>query len=340
MATAKHRAIIIFCFVITVITSCSSNTKIVLDANELERRSISDFVLPEGDSGTFSVQEKHKRYEISNLLSSGYNEDGIFYAYLSNKTEAPQLLLVIDRKRDIYKWTDFYPDTSHLYTKNMVAFVIYPFPERHQEEKIVVTDFLHDKTIETVNSSKRSSGDDILQELYYMQPSFSETEAGLELNIFWKQAHYPMTKMRYSLDGLRIGFSSNDDGYSINELTENPNQFDQSQAPLLDTHSVVCSQRINDSIVAIAVHPSGSTDWNDYVIAVSKGQEKAVITKLAPLFRYQDPLVSIRSAVPVDHRAAFIIETAEFVYDFYYDPATGESDAFLRPSSFTTRYPH
>lgn len=336
----KKQHNIFLALMILSVTSCNQITQKRLDVSQLEKLQVHSFTLAESGSQNLQFKIDDKAYLVNNIVFNGINPDGIHYYFLSTDDNTKQILLVIDQTRNIYKWTDFYVETSHLFTKNMVAFVIKPFPERHIEEEITVTDFKNSKTVSDIESFRRNFGNDNLQELYYLTPIFNQTEEKYELNMYWEQAHYPMVKMRYSLDGLRVGFSSNDNGYTINELIQAGPSTEIPLSTKLDNRKVVCSVKVGDAAISIAVNPADSKEWSDYTIITDNGSGKIKETGLSSLFRYQDPLISIKPAIPVDERAAFIITTSEFVYDFYFDPKTGTSDAFLRPSSFTTRYPH
>lgn len=160
------------------------------------------------------------------------------------------------------------------------------------------------------------------------------------MNIFWEQAHYPMSRLRYFLDSKDVWFSSNDDDYSITELIENTNNIELSENTVLKNLFIICAEKIGETTIAVVSDQAGSLEWQQYRIITSSATEILNEISLASIFRYQDPLVAIKPAIPVDSRAAFIIETKEFSYDFYFDSSNGETDIFIRPSSFVTRYPH
>jgi len=329
-----------------LVFGCFPKENFKIDETILEKSKMDDFILPaNNDEIIINYKGKDKTSAIQNVISSGYNTSGDFFVFLSTDNESRQILLVISQKRNIFKWIDFFPKTSHFYREKLIAFVIKPFPERHSEEEIYITDFINNKEITRVNSSIRSIDQDKLQDLYYVEPSFSKDEEGLVLYIYWEQAHYPMTKMSYFLDSLDVGFSSNDGNYSITELEEN-NSFDINLNGVLENYTILSSQENRSNIIAIVIESDEILtlrkvlEWEDCSIIIAS---KSNIIKQIPLvevFKFQDALLSIKSGKPIDHRAAFIIETAEFTYDFYFDPITEESDSFLRPSSFVTRYPH
>lgn len=339
MRNYARRLIGIFFLTLMLVSCKTQNTKKAIDETILKKLEITSLLLPDNNS-LFSYQEKRKTIEISNVVSSGFNKSGYFYAFLSTENEKKQILIVVNKEKSIFKWIDFYPETSHFYKEKLIAFVITPFPERHLEEEITIIDFENNKEVTKIDSSKRSIDTMKLQDLYYMTPSFSQDEEGSELNIFWEQAHYPMSRMRCFLDPLFVGFSSNDEDYSILELVPAVSVLDAQVNELQKKYSVVCSQKIGDLIIAITVNSKESQEWMDYDIVIVSDSNEINTISLASVFRYQDPLLSITSGIPVDNRAAFIIETAEFSYDFYFNPISGESDSFLRPSSFTTRWVH
>jgi len=319
---------------------CNKIQLATIDETVLNRLELSDFILPVSNDISFGYIEKGKTYEITNVVNLGFNADQTFYAFLSTESNNTQTLLVIDKNRNIFTWANFYPETSHLYRKNMVACIISPFPERHLEEEIRVIDFYNNKDFFRINSFKRASQDENLQESYYLYPYYSKIEEGLELNIFWEQAHYPMEKLSYFLDSKDVWFSSNDDDYSITELIEDTRPIELSENTVLKNLFIVCEEKIGETTVAVVLDQAGSLEWQKYRIITASKTDILNENSLASIFRYQDPLVSIKPAIPVDSRAAFIVETKEFSYDMYFDSSNGETDIYLRPSSFVTRYPH
>lgn len=324
-----------------------TDDSIVLNELNLVNFDVDNYLLPGDDSNELLIEVDNSKHNISNLVSYTFLDKNFFSFFLSTEDSQRQILLVMNKETGFIKNVDYYPATSHFFTEELVSFVILPYEERHLVLDIIITDFNYDVVYKKSKSLRRSFDDYKIQDLYYLSPSFGKKIEDGELNIFLEQAHYPMGLIRYEYTKANTDYpfslisgSSNDNGYSINELNLSSNQNTEfNLSGFQGNYYIVCSQKKGDYDIAIATTKEASLNWCDYFILISSfsSSQKQVVA-LSSVFKYQDQLVSIANAIPIDSRGSFIIETAEFKYDFYIDPATLITDAFLRPSSFTTRY--
>ncbi len=341
---SKGTVCFILCgLIVTLVSvSCVSNDRgIVLSEQHLETSSIQDFVLVEED--ILQVLMGEKLFAVDNVVLLDKNQDDIIYFFLSTQEEKRQILVVLNNNLQKVQWGSYYTEHCYFDPVELVAIVAEPFPERHQSVVMKVHDFNIDNfyTTETDLSFTlgTSEGD---KQAYYQVPKYKKSKFNAESSawytIFWMQAHYSFYDNKYTVDDkYRGGISISRDSSTLDELEPLEYTMDGWEYP---TDYSPLSRNLNGVYETVIMSPKNEDpSWDNYQIYTKNNStgETSMIS-FGTVFRYQDPLISITPAKNKDNRVAFIVETKEFTYDFYYDPEGITTDSFLRPSSYKRIY--
>lgn len=289
-----------------------------------------DIVLPSSEKKDVQLVQNDKLFKVINVLEYDYTSEGVFYCFLKSEIKEKQVLVVVDKNTDYIGWTPFYQETSHFFVEDLVSIVILPFEYPLRDVHILVNDYKKQKIFREVNEFRGTY-------FKYCIPSFGKSDNGNDYFIFWEQAHFPVSKMRYRRNTGFVGFSSNYDNNQWVELNEKKGQGKTIISYDEQVYTLLATQKSNDYIIGIVRNKEISSDWNDLFILIERNNKREMLP-LKDFFFYTEEFVSIKEADPRDYRATFIVETSEFKYDFYFDPEALTSDVVFRPSSFTVRY--
>jgi len=308
------------------------------------------------------IVKKTKPYTVSNVIGSSVNTAGYYFFVCADESEKAQFLVTVNPENSIITVADYYEGLSYLFPEQLVLASILPHEERHLKETFVAVNVgtgmeLAEKEINFKRTLRESEP---LQELYYLESRMQLHSSKLGIEIFWEQAHYPMKRAFFSINDGALRSSANDGKYSISELLANTVLVSKDAdgnskitehgvsrsipATLLDGQDVLCAVlQPNGQLVAVITHTgSDPSRYDGYLLVVLDVDNQKIVQSnaLSELFRFQDPLIGIQGASWEKDSISYIIETKEFKYDFFWNYKDGSGDSYLRPSSFTTRYPH
>ncbi len=325
-------------FLLFLIGCASDEQSIMLTEKHLDQMNSQDFALAE-DKNQLQVSIDNKLYSIKNLVSLDKNQDNTMYFYLSTDDEKKLLLVVLNDELQKVQWGAYYTENSYFDPVELVAIVVEPFPERHQSAVMHIYDFAVDYlfTDETDLSfwPGTSEGD---KQAYYQLPVYEKNMSGY-YTIFWRQANYSFTDNTYSIsEEFRGSFLTSGDESTLDELE--PLEYSMERWTYPQEYSPI-GRNVNSTYEVVIVSPKNEeANWENYQIFTNdKNTGETAMISFGSIFPYQDDLISISPAKNKDDRIAFIVETKEFSYDFYFDPSGETTDIFLRPSSFVKLYP-
>ncbi len=328
-------------FLSLILFASCEMTSITLTEDEIKTLNLSHFTTVDGIA---HVTVDNKTLPIENIVTSGINADNIAYYFLSTEVEKKQVLVVLNNTLDKVQWCEYYTEYCYFDSEELVALVIEPFETRHQGSTITVNDFKIDfyNTIE--NSFKFPNG--VIagnKQLNYLKPSFLEASWGGYL-VYWEQGYFSFHKNFYGLYEENLGrrgteiLSTVGENYSAIEELLPIEPLSEWQSP--KGYTTIAQNENEDYIVEFIVAKERKINWETCEIQYTNKETEQTETMLfADVFEYQDALKSIIPAQNRDERIAFIVETKEFTYDFYFDPSGDTTDIFLRPSSFVRLYP-
>lgn len=327
-------------------TANSLETSIMLTREKIEALEFEQVVI--NDENELAVVIEGEEFLVENVVNvdATSRDDYLFY-YLQTDMPDIQLLFSISQADEQMTVHEYYPDTSFFMAEELLLLSIQPYDLPTLEQTITVTDVeTGEEKLERALSFERSMGDIRLQELRYQKVvSIHMHGIGYGIEILWEQAHYPMRKAFYSIDENVVRLSSNDGDYAINELQAVNFSIEEYGNDILvipnDAEIIAGTSNDDNSLISILLSDNGNTtDYNTIELVSIDTATSEILkrTSFADVFLYQDPFVGAVGAGWKESNAAYIIETKEFEYDFYWNPETGDHDIYLRPSSFTTRY--
>ena len=312
------------------------------------------------------LEMKGKKYVIQNLEK--YGETGNYWYSFFNVEKNPklQLLIVFNKNTDTYDYCRFFPETSHFFEDELVCFTIepnpfeYPLPQLY-EITTTVKDFQSglEKSDVQISRYAASGYDTNIKDFYYKEPFFykcyksdikrnylSEYDYNNSENdeifyVLWKQANFPISTTYYFLRSHRFSGCCafpdiNDVGQyrtESEELKPLGNASQHSNATIINDEFVVRTVLSDDYECSVVCQKEYSENYNDYSILITNNDFCHRI-KLDSVFKYQDPLVRIELGQMTSKEACLIITTRVFSYDLFIDLLTGQSDVYLRASSF------
>ncbi len=296
------------------------------------------------EDNTIFVKTEEFNGEINNIKHSGKNPNGINYFFLSTEIDGKYILVVLNEPLNKIQYGAYYSEHCYFDPEELVAIVVDPFPVRHLEATVNVYDFTIDHFLTREFDLSFPEGTNKgNKQAYYKVPIFEKTPlitgSLAAYTIYWKQGHYSFADDTYSLQQeFRGDIYTSSDSSTLDELI--PLEYSMERWNYPKEYSPI-GRNINNDIEVVIMSPKDKTaSWANYKIYTLNHKTKETsIVSFADLFEYQDDLINVTAAENRDDRIAFIIETKEFSYDFYFDPDGENTETFLRPSSYIRLYP-
>lgn len=331
-----------FAILLLALIGCTEK-EIILTQEHLENATLANFAISEELANQVEYVFEKTVFIITNLRVQEVNSSGIIYFFLETDTKNKQLLVVLNEDLSKVQWGEYYTEYCYFDSEELVAFVVEPFFERHQKALLKIYDFTIDHFLDfEVDLEFPLGSNEGDKQAYYQIPVYEKLKSKSNTSwykIYWKQAHYSFRDDSYSLtDKFRGGITTSSDFSTLDELNPLPNPSNNWTIP---TGYAAIAGNTNANYDVVFIAPEGENpNWeNCEILYYNKETEETMQVLFASVFRYQDELLGVAPAQNKDERVAFIVETKEFTYDFYFDPAGVTTDVFLRPSSYVRLYP-
>ena len=360
------KKIILTIAVLCLAISCSNTKKLEITKENILNDNLT-FIISKNNELLCTTKEGTGI--ISNIEKFSVLND-YWYAFFNQDDEKNnQLLVVYDLETDTYEYCDFYSETSYFFEDELICFSIKTNPEglplpRSYEITTTIKDF-RNKFEKTYQEKSRYDTSSIkgVQDFFYRKPYFFENNhpdvkknilSAIDIKykgddkvyyVVWEQAHFPISSYYYYPERKKAGSSC---AYpSINDTTLYRTEDDELK-PLINSESdnqyiqnndgeiILATTKAGNYTISIVQTKENSLEYADSLIRITEG-EKSIDYRLDMLFPYKDNLEKIELSKGSDEYACLIITTNVFAYDVYINLKTGESDIYLRASSFPNK---
>lgn len=358
----KKNIILLLLVCMFSVVSCNKDASIELNKEVLQDKKEIRLIVPTNENDKLYVIIDDSTYLVSNMERSFINNN-FFVAFFNLKQDkTKKILLIYEIESKSYECFDYYPETSYFFEDDMICFVnkmsssSFPLPDIY-EIYLNFYDFKQKESIDDVYKSRVYTTNRNVKEFHYPVPRFYKTtKKEIPANylsgydkvhskddviyyVIWEQAHFPIFvdyyfyNSKYYSSCCAYPDEDKNEYRTIKEefIPEHEQIVQLSKIKTKDT--IVCSQKIDSYEVVVVCSNEGDSNYSNYSIITNNGN-KQIKKSLDSVFKYQDKLLSIKSAKGRDGNACFIITTEEFAYDLAINLENFEYDCYLRASSF------